>query len=157
MSYLAMNDDEQQITSEEVNNKKLLESLANDIISTRAEKEHYQALTDEAAARLKTLELRMVQGLESLGVESVSVCGYTFYLYPIFSASLPDSEEDRKAFFDYIKERGLFESMITVHKKKLSKWYQSELNNALEQGDIDFSVPGISDVSSYVNLGMRKK
>lgn len=134
-----------------------LDELANEILSLKRKKEELSDMEKKVGVELETAKKRMVAALEAAGVDSAEVAGYSFSLRAKLSVRLPSSDEERTAFFDYLKNKGLFEQMISVNSNTLNSWYRGEAEAALEQGDIDFSVPGINNVSSYIELGMRKK
>lgn len=134
-----------------------LEQLANELLTAKGEKEELARLEKEAGSKLEAAKKRMVACLSALGVDSAEVAGYSFSLRPKLSVRVPCSEEEREAFFNYLRENGLFEQMISVNSRTLNSWYSAEMDAALENGDIDFKVPGLNNVSEYIELGINKK
>lgn len=117
-----------------------------------------------AATRLKEVETKIQAHMEQSELEKFNVKGYgTFSLQSNFSVKVPGSEEHRAAFFAYLKELGIFDSMITVNSNTLNAWYKQELQTlaakaeAGEDVDPDFKIPGIEDPKDYNTLKFRKE
>lgn len=73
-----------------------------------------------------------------------------------FSVTVPKGDE-KERFFTYLKDRGIFEDMATVNSQTLNAWYRSEMDQAKENGDFDFQIPGIKEPMAYEQLQLRKK
>ena len=65
------------------------------------------------------------------------------------------SEGDQ--FFAYLKDRGLFDSVITVNSQTLNKLYRTELEAAFGRGEIDFQFPGIEPPTPYFDVQIRSR
>lgn len=73
-----------------------------------------------------------------------------------FSVKHPKDPEARKAFFQYLQDRGVFENMVSVNSQTLTYWYNLEMQAAAEKGQVDFSVPGIEPPTYAEYLTMKK-
>lgn len=80
----------------------------------------------------------------------------TIYKRVKFSVKTPKTEDDRKAFFDYLKTRGMFDDLISVNSQTLNAWYQSELQNVKDNGGDFLEVPGLNEITTYENVILRK-
>ena len=66
--------------------------------------------------------------------------------------------EDRGLFFAYLKEKGLFDDMITINSTTLNSFYKDEKIKAKENEDISFldgGIPGIKEKSSITDISIR--
>lgn len=116
------------------------------------------------ATRLKEVQSKIQAHMEQSELEKFIVKGYgTFSVQSNFSVKVPGTEEHREAFFAYLKERGIFESMITVNSATLNAWYKQELAaiaakaEAGEDVDPDFKIPGIEEPKDFNVLRFRKE
>lgn len=121
--------------------------LAEDIISGQKK---------EASRMVEEAETKMLAMLEEAGLDSfrceLGNVGRTIRL----SIKTPKSPEDRAAFFGYIKSKGLFDDMITVHSATLNSFYKDEFDQAKARGDADFKIPGLLEETMTPILWFRK-
>ncbi len=50
---------------------------------------------------------------------------------------------DKDALFDYLKQKGQFESLVSVHSRTLASWLKTEKEVAESQGEYELEVPGV--------------
>lgn len=74
------------------------------------------------------------------------------------SWSLPKTDEARAQFFDWLKERGTFESAITVHSAKFNS-IVTEVYEEFEKAgkSAEFKVPGVGPEATFESLRLLKK
>ena len=75
----------------------------------------------------------------------------------ITSVSSPKDPESREHFFNYLKEKGSFEDMISVNSKTLNSWYKQEMDTAIAEGRIDFQIPGLPEPYTKQTITFAKK
>lgn len=80
-----------------------------------------------------------------------------FILSNRFTVPTPKDPEQKQAFFSYLKQKGIFEDLVSVHSQTLNAWYRQELDAALDKGDVNFKVPGLEDPKYVQTLSIRKK
>ena len=142
------------------------EVSANDLLAwCREAREHCEAI--DAATReyitprqerLKELESKIQVAMDTLDMEKIPVKGFgTYFRKSNFSVKVPKSEVEREAFFGYLKERGIFENMVTVNSMTLNAWFKQEMEAAVEKGDVDFKIPGIEEPKAFFTLQFRKE
>lgn len=54
----------------------------------------------------------------------------------------PATDEQKEAFNQYLKDKGIFDEMVSVHHQRLNSFYKSELEQAIEEGR-ELSIPGL--------------
>jgi len=72
------------------------------------------------------------------------------------SVKIPRTEEDRAAFFQYLKDKGLFDSYIGVDSRKLTSLYNEEFEAAVASGNSDWEMPGIHEVTITPILSLTR-
>lgn len=64
--------------------------------------------------------------------------------------------ESRQVFFEYLKEKGVFEDYATVNAQSLNAFYKAEMRSAEEEGvdPMTFSLPGIDAprINEYIKI-----
>ena len=107
--------------------------------------------------RVKELEVKIIHILDAHEMDKFSASGIgTISRHSRFSVKVPKTQEDREAFFSYLKGHGVFETMITVNSNTLNAWYKEEIEKASIEGKDDVNIPGLKDISTYDVLSWRK-
>ena len=110
-----------------------------------------KVLDDELA----TLETQALEALKTMEKTSYSANSGTIFVQHRTSVKVPQ-DAARAAFFEYLKVKGLFENMITVNSATLNSFYKTELVEAVDAGNADFEIPGLTPSIMEV-LSFRKK
>ncbi len=61
---------------------------------------------------------------------------------------------DKDALTKELKERGIFEDMITYNATKMNSWYKEEMEKAKEEMNLDFKIEGMDVSSNRVSLSV---
>lgn len=99
----------------------------------------------------------LLKMLEASELNSINAHGYTFYINSSMSVTTPKSYEDKQALFNFLKERGIFDDYISVNSKSLNSLYNKLAEEALENGIIEFKMPGIEEPKEVKTLRLRSK
>lgn len=75
----------------------------------------------------------------------------------ITSVTSPKDPESRKLFFDYLKEKGVFDNMISVNSRTLNSWYKTEAEIAQMERNINFQIPGLAEPYTKQTISFAKK
>jgi len=75
-----------------------------------------------------------------------------------FSVKNPATPEDRQLFYGWLKEKGIFEDLVTVNSRTLNAFYKSEAEAAISDGvdEDDFKIPGLDSPSIYEKINLNK-
>lgn len=106
----------------------------------------YQKAKAKASDEYKVyaeIENKLINKLEGAGKEKYQSPAGTFWYRYESSFKVPKETEDREKFFAHLKEKDVFDSMITVNSKTLNSWAKKEEEIAEEAGELDFNIPGI--------------
>jgi len=105
---------------------------------------------------LEEMKAKVLAYLEHYELEKQHVPGFgTLSVQNRFTVTVPKGD-NKLTFFDYLKENGIFEDMATVHSQTLNSWFKEKQEQALAEGNLEFSVPGISEAKIMKTLGFRK-
>lgn len=137
------------------NSLKLLSDKCDELLRLLGEKEEAEATAKEKGSAYEAHRLEMGAMLQAAGIDRFEYGGRVIYLRTRTSVQVPKSSEDREAFFDYLKERGVFEQMITVHSNTLNSFYQGEYEQAVAEGNLSFKIPGIGDHNERFTLEVK--
>ncbi len=137
---------------------KELDALGEDIFEQKKVVEKIEATLKEANAVLMRLQGQMLSILDRFGKSNYSVAGAGMLIKTERkSVSLPHSPEDKEAFYTYLKQRGIFEDIVSVNSMTLNAFWKREQEIAVEEErSIGFKIPGISEPKSSVTLSIRK-
>jgi hypothetical protein len=117
-----------------------------------------------------TLEDQLKKISEEMGAKKAKLIAYlnevkmTSFRTPLgmamvqkrFRVNLPTSPESWSMFWDYLKERGHYETLRTINHQKLNGWYSAELDAAVAKGEVGFSPPGLDPPKYDEYLVLRK-
>jgi hypothetical protein len=103
---------------------------------------------------IKDEQERLATILESHGKSKyVSEHGTVSYKY-VSTYKVPKDDDSRAAFFAHLREKGIYDSMITVNSRTLNSWAKAE--EAAHPEDIDFQIPGIDKGDPELVVSMTK-
>lgn len=140
-----------QITVEE------FDKLVLSLFEKRKEYEEKKRISAEAGEEVDRLQGQVVMALKELGRSSYKSDAGTVSITERWRVNLPSNEEDKKAFFNYLKEKGLLWQYATVNSNSLNSLFLTEWEIAKEEGrGMEFKVPGIGEPKLFESLSMRK-
>lgn len=82
----------------------------------------------EENKKLSKMEAKILEYLEALGRTSYDAPIGKFTRETRYSVKLPQGEA-KAEFFEYLKEKGVFEDMVHVNSKTLQTFYRTEMEN----------------------------
>jgi hypothetical protein len=119
--------------------------------------EHEDALKDQNQ-KYAELKAEVISYMEHLEKDKYPVKGHgTLSLSDRFSVRVPKTLEEKKALFEYLKEKGIFFEMASVNSQTLNSFYKAEMEEAAKQGNTDFSIPGVGEPNHQRTLSIRKE
>ena len=120
-------------------------------------KEEISAAEDKVKKYKESLnktQLKIMGYLEKNNKDSYKARVGTVYINRQLSVKVPKEPQDRESFFNYLKAKGVFEDLITVHSRTLNSFYRAEWDSS--DSSSDFTIPGIGAPEVYETLRMRK-
>lgn len=145
--------------SEEMSNIKFqeVEGMVRQYKEERDTYEQDQKVADDSKKVMKNTESRLMAFLEQFNLTSQKTVYGTVVRNQRWSWKTPKEEAERNAFREFIESKGQFNDLWTVHSQTLNARCKEWLNEAAEAGDIDFSVPGLTEPTCTEYLSFRKK
>ncbi len=138
-----------------------VEELAKRIRAKRLEKDAQAEVVSKINSELDELEQESVRVLNALGKKSFAAEAGLLTKTVKWQVKQPETEEDKQKFFAFLKERGIYDQLISVNSQKLLSLYLQEWEAAKQSGDpldaLNFRIPGIKEATSYETLSFRKK
>lgn len=104
----------------------------------------------------KSVKESIRRTLELSGIDNVRANGFLFFTKTKSSVQTPKTAEDKKKLFDYLESQGLFLEIASVNSQTLNSLYKNLSEKAAEEGNLDFTLPGVKPAESYVTLEMRR-
>lgn len=131
--------------------------LVEELYEARAEQDKRRDALAQQSEIVDELERRIINMLEAAEMDRLDGNNCYVLLGERTSVKTPKGNAERALFFDYLRERGVYEELRTVNSQSLNAFYKSELELALDRGEVDFSIPGITEVLVVPKLSLRKK
>lgn len=137
---------------------KELDHLTTEMFNQRAFCEMKEAELKEHNKKLESLQAKMISVLDRFGRTNYEVPGVGKLVVSERSyVGLPKTPQDKEAFFSYLKDKGIFDELISVNSQTLNSFYKREREIAIEEGRaMGFKIPGIGDPSTSATLRMMK-
>lgn len=136
---------------------KNLDDLVKSIFDADKLIDEAQAVVSDLNKKLAVLKARGVRYLKALEKEDYKSEFGNIKISQKWRVNLPQTPEDKLAFFEYLRTQGLFDKFATVNSMTLNSYYMSEWEAAQKNGKgISFSIPGIGERKMFEDLGIRK-
>ena len=133
------------------------EALCKEVFELKAKEDVLENQMKELGAEIDSRKKKIMGILDSMGKEKHFVGGMgTLFIQNRFTVSMPKEPTQKKAFYDYLREKGIFEDLVTVHSQTLNAYYKNELAAAAEVGNVDFKIPGLAEPNLVKTLAVRK-
>lgn len=134
-----------------------LDDLVKTIFEQRVKIEESEKVTSELNKELALLKAKAVNYLKELGRENFKSPFGTISVNQKWRVSLPQTDEDKAALFNWLRGQGLFDKYATVNSQSLNSLYLAEWDAAKARGEgMTFSMPGIGEPKLFEDLGVRK-
>lgn len=120
--------------------------------------EEAEKVVDTVKAQLVKMQAKMIAVLERFGRSNYSIPGAgTLIKTQRLTVTLPKTPEDKEQFFKYLRDRDIFDDIVSVNSMTLNAFYKKEFDIAAEEGRaVGFKIPGISEAKTIVTLNVRK-
>ena len=137
-----------------------IESLVKELADKRLQVEELKRPYSQAQEELEQIEGKVGGALIEMGKDSYKSEYGTVSRRTEERYNLPATPEDREKFFNFLKEKGVFEQLITVNSNTFNSFIKAE-KEAVEARDpeaaLHFSLPGVPEAKTRHVLSFRKK
>jgi len=133
------------------------EQICEEIQKQREECDKVKQESKRVNEKLDELEKKALAMLETNEISSYAGKVGRISMQVRETVRVPQDPESREQFFAWLKDRGLFESTITVHSQTINSLYRREAEAAVEAGNLMFSIPGLGEPTRQQILSFRQK
>lgn len=146
------------LTSQEISGQELscLKRLVDRLAEKRAEHQSIKAQASAVYDECEQLESSIRKAMEAGGLQRFDGDLAAVSLVEKTSVKIPRDQADREAFFNYLREQGIFDQLISVNSQTLNSWWKQEVEVRRAKG-LSEEIPGIKDISVFYNVQVRKK
>jgi hypothetical protein len=138
-----------------------LDKLMEQLFDAKVEAKRIEAQLSEQNKEIGSLRAKITSALKELGREDYKTPVGTFRLQTKWRVGLPQTAEDKAAFFSWLRDKGIFDQYATVNSNSLNSLYMREWEAAKERGEgMEFSIPGVPLPKAFETVGeyaSRKK
>lgn len=110
----------------------------------------------EATAKKEEMQEIMGHLMEVLDVTSYKSKSGTITKTEQPNYRLPQDDDSRKKFFSYLKEKGLYDQLITVNSRSLQSFVKQEVELAEAEDNFGFLPDGIEETEYRTVYSLRK-
>lgn len=108
-------------------------------------------------SKKSALEMKVKQYLDSMERKNYKSKLGTISIVKEVSYALPKTDEDRTAFFNYLKEKEVFDELISVNHKTYNSYIKEQREMAETEGRVlDFKIPGVGEPSVFEKIRVLK-
>lgn len=136
-----------------------LDLLGQVIFKQRQVCEEQEKVLTSCKEKLAKMQAEMLSVLEKFGRTNYAIPGQGMLIKSErLTVTLPETPDDKEAFYNYLKEKNLFEDVVTVNYMTLNAFYKKEFEIAAEEGRaVGFKIPGINEPKMFVTLKCVRK
>ena len=132
------------------------DALVERIFKLRDEIEEANRHVSGKQMELKRLKAQAVLYLHELNRKNFKSALGTVRIAPKWQVRMPATVPDKLAFFEWLKERNIFDTYATVNSRSLNSLVAKEMDLAVKAGTaMEFSIPGIEQPTLFEDLGIR--
>jgi hypothetical protein len=135
---------------------KKFQELCEHLIKLRDKKDEIEEVLKNGNIEIKACENKILEYMKEFGLPSFKGAFGTISIKNNKSVSQPQTPEDKEAFFDYLREQGIFEDMVSVNSRTLSSWANKEIEAKEKEGVFGWTPPGLRAPTEFQSLSVRK-
>ena len=133
-----------------------VDALCRDILKKRSALEAMEDTVKGLRRDAEHWEKKLLAYLTHFGKKSYPIDGSQIQIRGRTSFKIPQSDEKKTIFFEFLKARGIFERYATVHSAALNSFCNAELEVAQAEGRTEFEIPGIESPTYSESIVIRK-
>lgn len=133
------------------------EEFITEFVDQRKKIDTLKLELETESEKLTRIQAKALQYLKTLGRDNYQSKFGLISIVRTSSVALPKTPEDRAEFFGYLKDKGLFDSMISVNSQTLNSWFRQEYEIAQEEKRItEFKIPGLKEPATFEKIRLTK-
>ena len=135
-------------------------AFCQEIVAQKAIVDGFEAQRKEASTKLEKMKNEVVKKMEATEMQKLHVPGFgTFFRQKEFSVRVPKDHDAKTALFKYISDNKGEEVLLdltSINSLTLKSFWNAERKIAIDAGNVDWAMPGLTEPEVYWKLGMRK-
>ena len=138
----------------------MMDELVASLVAKKKEIEAAELVVTGLNKEKARIEQKCANYLKALGREEggYQAPNATVFITRRWSVTLPQTDKDKHALFEWMKEKQVFDKYATVNWQSLNSLYMAEWEAAKREGrGIEFSMPGIGERTLFESLSTRKR
>ncbi len=135
-----------------------LDKLVSEIADKEKDIDIIEAELKEKNKAVAELKMQAVGYLKELGREKYAAPFGTVSLTEHWSVKMPTTPENKEQLFNWMREKGIFDSYATVNSNSLKALFKSERDLAVKEGQdpLLFVLPGLEPATVFEGLKFTK-
>lgn len=135
---------------------KELTTKCQEYADLREKKKELEERVSEVEKQLTGLEGKILEYLKEYGLPNFKGAFGTISIRNTKTVVQPATAEDKRAFFDYLREQGIFEDMVAVNSRTLSSWANKEIEAKEKEGVYNWTPPGLKPAVEFQKITLTK-
>lgn len=133
-----------------------LDNLSEQAFLLKARCEKIQEQLDVEKAQLRDVEAKILNHLEHHNKKSWDSEYGEVQIRERLSVKTPKDESDKRAFFKWLEDKGVFWVYASVNSQSLNALYNAEADSCAESGK-EFNIPGLTEPTLYKSVTLKRK
>lgn len=129
------------------------ERLCSVAMDLKANIKTREAEVSELNRMFRDVEAKIILHFNALDKDKHASSQGTISLQRRITYKVPKEPHLKEAFMGYLKQKGVYESLVTVHSQTLNAFAKEELEAAKLRSDYKFEIPGLGEPT--VSEGIR--
>lgn len=135
-----------------------IEHLCQTYSELRSRKDELSKTLSGLEDEISAVSSKIIESLDSSGKERWDINGVgTISVVHRFTYKVPKTPDQKEQFFGFLKEKGIFEDLISVNSQTLNAFAKREMELAKESGATDFSIPGLEEPALDKTIQLRRQ
>lgn len=106
--------------------------------------------------RIAAIDYEIKNALEAADLDEFRTKFGSVKLVEKKSFKVPKDDVSKSAFMNYLRERGVFDDLVTVNSQSLNAWANEEIEARIIEGNFNFEIPGLESPTPYTKVQIRK-
>lgn len=132
------------------------DTLGLDLLTVDEEIKELEAKLKVLSEKKRGLADKIIYVLQKHDKTNYQIGGKKLIVSQRATVPTPKTEEEKRALFDWLKEKGVYWQYASVNSQALNALYKAERDAAVERQDLDFKIPGVGDEQIAWTLSIRK-
>jgi hypothetical protein len=131
-----------------------LDQLVAEIETLEIAKETKEEEVKELNKQLGALKMKATGYLKELGREEYACPRGKIVIVERWNVKSPATQECKQALFEWMKERGIYDTYATVNAQSLKSLYMAERDAAIKNGEdpVTWALPGMEPANLFEDL-----